>query len=418
MVITKKSLPRRTVLRGLGAAIGLPLLDGMVPAFAAIRNSAARPVKRLGAFYVPNGMSMPYWVPKQQGPLELTPSLTPLAPVQDQVHVLSGLANEEAKQWLDEGDGDHSRCQAAFLTGAHARKASGANTTLHVGVSMDQLAARELREDTQLASLELSLEANELVGQCEDGYGCAYSATLAWRDANTPMPMQTNPRAVFEHLFGVVGSTETKARLQALRRDRSILDSVSEELSDLQRQLGRGDRSKLGGYLDSVRDIERRIQIAESQSDRELPDVVQPEVEGNHVPRLRIGLQPAVQGRSAPIGAISVSVVVKRRDGGSVKGREDDVLHAQRDRVADHKVSVGSIRSWRVRGVRGHPVAGAIIGRKAGAGTVALGERPSQVAVVVVARVEGDVLVAAVLLSLRYPLRRREAVHISSARAA
>lgn len=276
MVITKKSLPRRTVLRGLGAAIGLPLLDGMVPAFAAIRNSAARPVKRLGAFYVPNGMSMPYWVPKQQGALQLTPILTPLAPVQDQVHLLSGLANEEAKQWLDEGDGDHSRCQAAFLTGAHARKASGANTTLHVGVSMDQLAAHELREDTQLASLELSLEANELVGQCEDGYGCAYSATLAWRDANTPMPMQTNPRAVFEHLFGSVGSTETKARLQALRRDRSILDSVSEELNDLQRQLGRGDRSKLGGYLDSVRDIERRIQIAESQSDRELPDVVQP----------------------------------------------------------------------------------------------------------------------------------------------
>ena len=209
MVITKKSLPRRTVLRGLGAAIGLPLLDGMVPAFAAIRNSAARPVKRLGAFYVPNGMSMPYWVPKQQGALQLTPILTPLAPVQDQVHLLSGLANEEAKQWLDEGDGDHSRCQAAFLTGAHARKASGANTTLHVGVSMDQLAAHELREDTQLASLELSLEANELVGQCEDGYGCAYSATLAWRDANTPMPMQTNPRAVFEHLFGSVGSTET-----------------------------------------------------------------------------------------------------------------------------------------------------------------------------------------------------------------
>ena len=138
------------------------------------------------------------------------------------------------------------------------------------------LAARDLREDTQLASLELSLEANDLAGQCEDGYGCAYSATLAWRDANTPLPMATNPRAVFEHLFGAVGSTETEARLRALRRDRSILDSVSAEITDLQRQLGRGDRSKLGGYLDSVRDIERRIQIAESQSDRELPDVVQP----------------------------------------------------------------------------------------------------------------------------------------------
>ena len=276
MMITKKCLSRRTVLRGFGAGIALPLLDGMVPAFAAIRNSAARPVKRLGAVYVPNGMSMPYWLPATEGRLELTPILTPLAPVEDRVLVLSGMANQEAKQRLNEGDGDHSRCQAAFLTGAHAVKASGKNTTLEVGVSMDQLAARELRADTQLASLELSLEANELVGQCEDGYGCAYSATLAWRDANTPLPMETNPRAVFEHLFGAIGSTGTEARLRALRSDRSILDSVSEELTDLQRVLGRGDRSKLAGYLESVRDIERRIQIAETQSDQELPEVAQP----------------------------------------------------------------------------------------------------------------------------------------------
>ncbi len=276
MVITKKYLSRRTMLRGLGATIALPLLDGMVPAFAAIRNTAARPVKRLGAIYVPNGMSMARWMPPTEGSLELSPILAPLAPVQDQVLALSGMANQEAKQWLNEGDGDHSRCQAAYLTGAHAKKASGANTTLEVGVSMDQLAARELRADTQLASLELSLEANELVGQCEDGYGCAYSATLAWRDANTPLPMETNPRAVFEHLFGAVGSTGREARLRALRMDKSILDSVSEELTDLQRTLGRGDRSKLAGYLESVRDIERRIQIAESQSDRGLPEVAQP----------------------------------------------------------------------------------------------------------------------------------------------
>ena len=276
MVITKKCLSRRTVLRGIGASIALPFLDGMVPAFAAIRNTVARPVKRLGAVYVPNGMSMPFWLPATEGTLELTPILSPLAPVQDQVLVLSGMANQEAKQWLNEGDGDHSRCQAAYLTGAHAMKASGKNTTLEVGVSMDQLAAQELRADTQLASLELSLESNELVGQCEDGYGCAYSATLAWRDANTPLPMETNPRAVFEHLFGTLGSTSREARLRALRMDKSILDSVTEELTNLQRQLGRGDRSKLAGYLDSVRDIERRIQITESQGDRELPEVAQP----------------------------------------------------------------------------------------------------------------------------------------------
>lgn len=276
MVITKKCLSRRTMLRGLGASIALPLLDGMVPAFAAIRNTAARPVKRLGAVYVPNGMSMARWLPPSEGALEMTPILSPLAPVQDQLLVLSGMANKEAKQRLDEGDGDHSRCQAAYLTGAHAVKASGTNSTLEVGVSMDQLAARELRDDTQLASLELSLEANELVGQCEDGYGCAYSATIAWRDANTPLPMQTDPRAVFEHLFGAVDSTEPAARARALRRDRSILDSVNEEITDLRRRLGRGDRSKLAGYLDAVRDIERRIQIAESQGDRGLPELAQP----------------------------------------------------------------------------------------------------------------------------------------------
>ena len=276
MVITKKCLSRRTMLRGLGASIALPLLDGMVPAFAAIRNTAARPVKRLGAVYVPNGMSMARWLPPSEGALEMTPILSPLVPVQDQLLVLSGMANKEAKQRLDEGDGDHSRCQAAYLTGAHAVKASGTNSTLEVGVSMDQLAARELRDDTQLASLELSLEANELVGQCEDGYGCAYSATIAWRDANTPLPMQTDPRAVFEHLFGAVDSTEPAARARALRRDRSILDSVNAEITDLRRQLGRGDRSKLAGYLDAVRDIERRIQIAESQGDRGLPELAQP----------------------------------------------------------------------------------------------------------------------------------------------
>ena len=276
MVITKKHLSRRTMLRGLGAGIALPLLDGMVPAFAAIRNTAARPIKRVGAIYVPNGMSMARWLPPTEGALEITPVLSPLTPVKDQLLVLSGMANKEAKQRLDEGDGDHSRCQAAYLTGAHAVKASGANTTLEVGVSMDQIVARDLRDDTQLASLELSLEANELVGQCEDGYGCAYSATIAWRDANTPLPMQTDPRAVFEHLFGAVDSTEPAARARALRRDKSILDSVNAEIADLQRQLGRGDRSKLAGYLDSVRDIERRIQIAESQSDRGLPEVAQP----------------------------------------------------------------------------------------------------------------------------------------------
>ena len=227
MVITKKSLSRRTVLRGLGATIGLPLLDGMVPAFAA----APAPVKRFGAVYCPNGMSMPFWTPKAEGNLELSPIMAPLAPVRDRVLVLSGMANKDAYPLLNEGDGDHSRAQTAFLTGAHAHKASGRNTTLNAGVSMDQIVARESKKETQLASLELSLESNELVGQCEDGYGCAYSATIAWRDAMTPLPMEANPRAVFEHLFGASDSTEREARLRRLRADRSLLDSVAEELA-------------------------------------------------------------------------------------------------------------------------------------------------------------------------------------------
>jgi hypothetical protein len=260
------------MLRGLGAAIALPLLDGMVPAFSA----ATRATKRLGAIYVPNGMSMPFWTPKGESPLELSPILTPLAPVRDRVLVLSGMSNKDAHPLLNEGDGDHSRSQTAFLTGAHAHKASGKNTTLHAGVSMDQIVARELEKETQLASLELSLESNELVGQCEDGYGCAYSATISWRDATTPLPMEANPRAVFEHMFGSSDSTERDARLRRLRRVGSLLDSVGEELASLRRSLGRGDRSKLVGYLDSIRDIERRIQIAEAQSDRELPEVAQP----------------------------------------------------------------------------------------------------------------------------------------------
>ena len=273
MVITKKSLSRRTILRGLGAAIALPVLDGMIPAFA---SAATRSTKRVGALYAPNGMSMPFWTPATEGPLVLSPIMAPLEKVKDKVVVLTGTSNMEAAALLGEGDGDHSRSQAAYLTAAHAAKSSGTKNFLQAGVSMDQVAARQFEKETQLASLELSLEANDLLGQCEDGYGCGYSGTIAWRDEKTPLPMETNPRAVFEHMFGVAGSTERNARLRGLKADRSILDSVTAEINGLQKRLGGGDRNKLTGYLDSVRDIERRIQIAEAQSDRELPEVAYP----------------------------------------------------------------------------------------------------------------------------------------------
>jgi len=276
MISTKKHLSRRTVLRGLGATLALPLLDGMVPAFAAIRQTAAKPVQRFAGFYVPNGMSMPSWTPTGEGAaFQFSSILEPLTPFRDRLLVLTGMCSKEADPRPGEGDGDHSRAQAGFLTGAHAKK-TGSGADLEAGISIDQIVAKEFGKETQLASLELALESYDLVGQCEDGYGCAYSATIAWRNAKTPLPMEADPRAVFERLFGASDSTDSRARLAQLRRDRSILDMVSGQLTDLQRSLGQGDLSRLTEYLDSIRDVERRIQIAEAQSDRELPTVHQP----------------------------------------------------------------------------------------------------------------------------------------------
>jgi hypothetical protein len=275
MIVTKKYLPRRTFLRGLGATIALPLLDGMVPAFAAMQNSAAKPIKRLGAIYVPNGMNMLTWTPKAFGSgFELPSTLSPLASVRDQLLVLSGLDNKQGDGLPGEGSGDHSRSQAAFLTGMHAKKTEGAD--IGAGVSMDQIAAREFGRHTQLSSLELALEQNEVAGTGEDGYSAAYIGTIAWRGEKDPLPMEADPRAVFERLFGASESTDARARMARMQRERSILDAVTEQLSALKRGLGPRDRTKVAEYLDSVRDIERRIQIAELQSERELPTVEQP----------------------------------------------------------------------------------------------------------------------------------------------
>ena len=274
-IVTKKHLARRTVLRGMGATIALPFLDGMVPAFANSRRIAAALPLRVGALYAPNGMNMQDWTPAAEGAaFELTPILRPLAPFRDRMVVLSGLANNAADQLPGEGSGDHSRSSAAYLTGAHAKKTEGAD--LENGISMDQVAAREFRRHTQLASLELALEANDMAGGCEHGYSCAYTGTVSWASATTPLPMENDPRAVFERLFGSSDSTEREARLARLRMERSILDAVSERLAQLRNGLGASDRRKVTEYVDAVRDIERRIQVAEDQSNRELPVVAQP----------------------------------------------------------------------------------------------------------------------------------------------
>ena len=268
MIITRKAIPRRTALRGLGASLALPLLDGMVPAFAAIRKTAAAPVKRLGVVYVPNGMMMNHWTPRTEGAkFDFPTVLKPLEPFRRHIEVLSGMHGVD-------GEGPHARSSTRFLTGVGAKPDNGSD--LSAGVSMDQLAGRVLGRETQLATLELALDGRDFAGSCDDGFSCAYTNTIAWANDTTPLPMENNPRIVFERLFGDSGSTDPAIRKARLRKDASLLDSVTERAGALSRELGAGDRAKLSQYLDAVRDIERRIRMAEAQSEREFPVVDQP----------------------------------------------------------------------------------------------------------------------------------------------
>ena len=268
MFITKKAIPRRVVLRGLGASLALPLLDSMVPAFAATRNSAAAPVRRLGIHYVPNGMAMKSWTPDTDGAgFELTRILQPMAPFHDRMTVVSGLNG------VTSNGGVHASAATRFLTGVRPTRSEN---NLRAEVSIDQLIARELGQKTQLASLELALDPGDVSGSCDIGFSCVYTSTIAWRDETTPLPMEHNPRAVFERLFGDTGTTDRDVRLTRLRKDQSILDSLTERVAELGRSVGVGDRAKIDQYLDSVRDVERRIQLAEAQSDREILTIDQP----------------------------------------------------------------------------------------------------------------------------------------------
>jgi len=238
MIVTKKSLPRRTFLRGLGVSLALPLLDAMTPALSA----GAKPVMRLSFVYVPNGIIMNQWRPQGAGSdFQLAPVMKPLEPFRKQLLVFSGLAQAQGRA-LGDGPGDHARAGATFLAGVHPKKSE---TNLQAGISADQLAAQELGRHTQFSSLELGIEANQLAGNCDSGYSCAYTNTLSWRSATTPLPVENNPRALFERLFGNVGSTDAAARLALLERQRSILDYVSDSLTRLNRKLTVRDRAKL-----------------------------------------------------------------------------------------------------------------------------------------------------------------------------
>jgi hypothetical protein len=266
MLITKMALPRRTFLRGIGAAVALPFLDAMVPALSAQAMNAPT-VRRVGFVYTPNGATMAAWTPKGDGPVldELSPSLSALTPFKDHVLVPTGLSQRQAESWGN-GNGEHSRGQTVWLSGVHPKRTEGAD--VRNATTVDQIAAQVIGTDTRLMSIEMALEQNYLVGNCDNGYSCVYWNTISWRTPTTPLPMEVNPRIVFERMFGDGGSPSQ--RLAQVREDRSILDSVKDAVAGLERRLGAGDRVKVAEYLDSMREIERRIQVAERQSGESL----------------------------------------------------------------------------------------------------------------------------------------------------
>src|SRR5580698_8738507 len=254
-----KGLSRRTILRGLGAAISLPLLDAMVPAFAST-TSTASPL-RLAFIYIPNGVLMDHWTPTSEAAdFELPRILTPLAPHRNNVLVLSGLTHNTGRA-LGDAAGDHARASATYLTGVHPKKTDGAG--ICAGISVDQVAASHVGSATKLPSLELACEDGRLVGNCDSGYSCAYNNTLSWRTPSTPLPPEVNPRLVFERLFGSLDENPADRRKRQ-RDETSILDYVFDDTCRLARRLGRSDQRKIDEYLTSVREIERRIQLAEN----------------------------------------------------------------------------------------------------------------------------------------------------------
>jgi hypothetical protein len=273
--LTRKALPRRTFLKGAGAAIGLPLLDAMSPALAAPAQDPARnPPGRAVFVYVPNGINMADWTPGEEGAAFALPKiLEPLEPYRGQILLLTGLAQDGGRPHGD-GPGDHARAAASFLTGAHPVKTPGSG--IRNGPSIDQVIARHFENETPFASLELGCEAGGSAGECDSGYSCAYSNNIAWRTATQPLPPESNPRLAFERLFsGFDASGDAAARARSARYDRSILDFVAEDARRIQSGLGPRDRGKLDEYLDSIRDVERRIALAAERS-HGLPTVERP----------------------------------------------------------------------------------------------------------------------------------------------
>jgi len=272
--ITKKALPRRTVLRGMGSLVALPLLGAMVPALTATGRTAAAPISRLGFFYAPNGMFLPNFHPTGNGgrDYKITRILSPLKDYREQMIVVSGLSNNGLVS-PNEGGGVHTRAHGGWLSGVLPKRTEGAD--IEAGKTVDQFAADVLGKDTSLRSLELTTESNFTVGNCENGYSCTYQNSTSWRSPTTPLYHERDPRVVFQRLFGDGGSVE--ARLAQMQTDRSILDSVTDSINQLERKLGPSDRVMMEEYLDAVREIERRIQrTVQNKASGALPTAQQP----------------------------------------------------------------------------------------------------------------------------------------------
>lgn len=268
-----KALSRRTLLRGLGAAIALPAMDAMAPALASSTLPGGRP-NRMGFVYVPNGINKEHWTPDYSGAFrgELPRVIRPLAPFQDRMTMLSNLTNNGGRAWLD-GAGDHGRCCGAYLTGVHPLKSSD---EILSGVSADQIVADEVGKRTRFPSLELGIEDARQAGNCDSGYSCAYTNNLSWRSETQPMPPVLNPRELFERLFGKDAHLSPEERAQRSRFRKSILDFVSEDTRKLRGDLGPTDQRKLDEYLSSIREIERQIQRAESDNEQIDPGLNKP----------------------------------------------------------------------------------------------------------------------------------------------
>jgi len=271
MIIMKKALPRRTFLRSVHAALALPLLDAMIPAATALAKTPAKPVARLGFVFIPMGCDHSRWTPKGQDTLgELSPILSSLAPVKDRVTVVSNLRLENAYP------GTHDTSNAGFLSAAFAKHTESSD--YYLGTTVDQVAARQMGQDTQLPSLELAMDLTSRAGVCNNGYACVYSNSLSWSSPTTPLPSEAHPRLVFERLFGEGGSAAE--RRAVLRSRASLLDSFSADIARLKRRVGIGDRARVDHYLDSVRNVERQIQRAEAEAvdnpvtDRDRPEGV------------------------------------------------------------------------------------------------------------------------------------------------